>query len=341
MNIRNVFVVTVTYGNRFNLLKQVIDSALSEGVKKVIVIDNNSVFESRENLKKYENRLGNNKLKVIYLDDNYGSAAGFKRGIIEAYNDPECDFIWLLDDDNKPLKDSLINLLKFWDTVNIENKNYNIALLSYRFKKSRHVKDAALLKKPELVLGLKNSFNGFHIKELHIKIVRYFKRLIYGKFNYKKQENICSFGVIPVAPYGGLFINKNIITHIGLPNEDYFVYADDHDWTYRITKSKGTIYLVIDSKIDDIDLSWNVPKEINENVFTIISKGSSFRVYYSIRNRVYFERKYLVNNKCIYIINILSFLIIAKILNINNYKLIIKAIKDGYNSRLGKVELNQ
>lgn len=41
-----VYAVTVTYGNRFHLLKQVIDSALREGVSKIIVVDNNSEPES-------------------------------------------------------------------------------------------------------------------------------------------------------------------------------------------------------------------------------------------------------------------------------------------------------
>jgi len=94
------FAVTVTYGNRFHLLKQVIDSALAEGVAKVIVVDNNSVPQSREQLKAYEHELGSDKIKVLYLDDNYGSAGGYKRGLEEAYEDPSCEFIWLLDDDN-------------------------------------------------------------------------------------------------------------------------------------------------------------------------------------------------------------------------------------------------
>ena len=94
------FAVTVTYGNRFHLLKQVIDGALKEGVSKVIVVDNNSQPESREKLKAYELELGSDKIKVLYLDDNYGSAGGFKRGLEEAYNHKECEYILVLDDDN-------------------------------------------------------------------------------------------------------------------------------------------------------------------------------------------------------------------------------------------------
>jgi GT2 family glycosyltransferase len=126
-----VCVVTVTYGNRFYLLKQVIDAALSEGIYKIIVVDNNSELESKNKLMEYE-KLLNGKIKVLYLDDNYGSAGGFKKGLEEAYNDSECEFIWLLDDDNYPVNGSLKNLLDFWDSLRIENKEEKIALLSYR-----------------------------------------------------------------------------------------------------------------------------------------------------------------------------------------------------------------
>ena len=64
------FAVTVTYGNRFHLFKQVCESALNEGVAKVIVVDNNSASESKEQLKSYEQELGSDKIKVLYLDDN-------------------------------------------------------------------------------------------------------------------------------------------------------------------------------------------------------------------------------------------------------------------------------
>jgi len=48
--------VTVTYGNRFHLLKQVIINALREGALKIIVVDNNSEFGSREHINYEENK---------------------------------------------------------------------------------------------------------------------------------------------------------------------------------------------------------------------------------------------------------------------------------------------
>ena len=340
----NIFAVIVTYGNRFHLLKQVIDSALAEGVAKVIVVDNNSASESREKLKAYEKELGNQKIKVLYLDDNYGSAGGFKMGLEVAYNGSECEFMWLLDDDNKPMDNSLKILLDFWRSLEIEDKEEKIALLSYRFKKEQLIKKAIINNEPELVLGLKNSFLGFHIKELHKKILRHLKirlkseRNMVERENVIRQENVIRYGVVPVAPYGGLFIHKNLLNKIGFPNEDLYLYADDHEWTYRITQTGGRIYLVLDSLIDDLELSWYVPKNAKETTFSIISKSDSERVYYNVRNRVFFEVNNLVNNKIVYWINILVYLLLITLSNTKNTKTIIKAIRDGYKGKLGRME---
>ena len=333
-----VYVVTVTYGNRFHLLKQVIDTALNEGVHKIIVADNNSELESINKLMEYE-KLLNGKIKVLYLDKNYGSAGGFKRALEVAHDDPECEFIWLLDDDNKPVEGSLKNLLNFWSSLEIENKEEKIALLSYRFKKEQMARKAIIHNKPELVLGLRNSFTGFHIKELHKKIYRYLQRRFKLENTAVYQRNDNKFGVVPVAPYGGLFIHKSILNEIGYPNEDFYLYVDDHEWTYRITRNGGKIYLVLESKIDDLELSWIVPKNVKQTAFSIISKGNPQRVYYGVRNRVFFEINNLVDNKIIYWINIFVYLLLISLSSTKNIKLIIKAIKDGYKGKLGKLEV--
>jgi len=332
-----VYVVTVTYGNRFHFLKEVIDAALNEGVYKIIVVDNNSELESRNKLIEYE-KLLNGKIKVLYFNHNYGSAGGFKRGLEVAYNDPECEFIWLLDDDNKPLDNSLKILLNFWHFLRVEKKEEKIALSSCRYK-GEALKN--IINRPQLLLGLKNSFNGFHIKKLHKKIYRYLKRNL--KLENKSMEdknNKKNIDIVPVAPYGGLFIHKNILNKIGYPNEDFYLYADDYEWSYRITKSDGEIYLILDSKVDDLEPTWLQSKNKKQTGFSIVSRGNPFRVYYSIRNRVFFEINNIVDNKLIYWINIFVYLLLVSFSSTKNIKLILRAIKDGYKGRLGKVDIS-
>ncbi len=54
----------------------------------------------------YEKELGEDKITVLYLNENYGSAGGFKRGLEEALKHPECEFTWLLDDGTVPAQGS-------------------------------------------------------------------------------------------------------------------------------------------------------------------------------------------------------------------------------------------
>ncbi len=324
-----VYAVIVTYSNRFYLLDQVIKSCYAEGVDKIIVVDNNSDESSQKELRNLENNLKNG-LKVIYLNKNSGSSGGYKRGLEEAYKDNNCSYIWLLDDDNKPQKGSLKRLKEYWKSLNKKEQNKKISLLSYRQDRKAY-KEAIVIGDPDFVLGKQNSFLGFHIYSFLRKIVLRKPR------PQALQENINS-GLVSVAPYGGMFFHKNIINTIGYPKEDFFVYADDHDWSYRIVNNGGEIHLLLDSMIEDIDTSWHL-SSTNESIFKMIAKGNPFRIYYTTRNRLFFERKYLVKKPFLYLVNRVVFQIILLFFtmkDLSNYKLFRNAVDDGLNGKMGE-----
>ena len=316
------FAVTVTYGNRFHLLKQVIDSALAEGISKVIVVDNNSVPQSREKLKEYEKGL-NGKIKVLYLDDNYGSAGGFKRGLEEAYIDSQCEFIWLLDDDNVPEKGSYKNLICAYEYLGNIEKN---VLISFRESNPNNI----LALTEGASIGYKtNSFLNFHIKYWFI-----------NKINKINKINAYSILKSQIAPYGGLFLAKNVITKIGFPNEDFFVYADDHEWTLRMTNNNFNLYLCSESKLKDIDWTWT--KSIAKNPH-YEPEASEFKIYYALRNHVFLDKNF-IENKYIYFLNLSISLIYNYFIHLflvpkiatKRFKLILRAVKDGLKGRLGR-----
>lgn len=324
-----IFAVTVTYGNRFHLLKQVIDGALYEGVEKVIVVDNNSVPESREKLKSYEKEL-DRKIKVLYLDDNYGSAGGFKRGLEVAYNDPECDFILLLDDDNIVAKGSLEKAIYAYKYLGSDTSNI---LVFVRLFKPRNV-NAIYFGIP--IYKKVNAFLGFHICTRMFKKIN--KKFIKKLYNIEKKFYIVKS---QVAPYGGLFFSKNIISAVGYPNEDFFVYADDYEWTYRMTKVGINIHLCSECEVIDIDATWVKGKASNRYYNP---QSNELKIYYHVRNNTFFDKEF-VTNKLIFFINlsilisyhfILNFLR-QPVISIKRLKLIIRAIKDGLNSKLGKI----
>ncbi|MBX6361782.1 MAG: glycosyl transferase family 2, partial [Acidobacterium ailaaui] len=284
---------------------------------------------------------------VLYLDDNYGSAGGYKRGLQEAYSDPECEFIWLLDDDNKPLKNSLNVLKRCWHDLNIQNKEIKIALLSWRRNKEFDQILAIVENNPNKVLGKKNSFYGFHILDFGEKIYRTFKRSVYQThlnidllLNYLVEKNIQS-GELAVAPYGGLFVHKKCLDKIGFPNEDFFVYADDHEWSYRLTKAGGKILLCWKSQLEDLEMSWHIAENRLTTFDVLLKTATGYRVYYAIRNRIFFEINNLVFSKPLYLINMLAFKFFLWFFSLiyekfERYKLVNLAIRDGLNGNLGK-----
>jgi len=339
-----VCVVTVTYGNRFKYLKQVVKASLEEGVCKVIIVDNGSEEESKNQLKQLEKEL-KDKLKVIYLPENTGSAGGFKRGLEEAYKDKDCEFIWLLDDDNLPLKNSLKTLISYWNNLDLQNKDKKVALVSFR-KRSEAYLNVNFNKKSEIIIGKKNSFIHFHILDIPQKIFRrlknkwkfsIFRKNSHNKIRYVKKNNM---SLMPVAPYGGLFFNKKIIETIGFPNENFFLYVDDHDWTFRLTKLNGKIYLVPNSQIKDLDIVIQATNKTYKSSFhAFLNEGNDFIRYYYIRNKIFFDKK-LTTNKLIFNLNRYLFQVILMFYknknNKNRYKLIKRAIKDGLAGNLGK-----
>lgn len=315
------FAVTVTYGNRFHLLKQVIDSALAEGVAKIIVVDNNSQPESREKLKAYEQELGSNKIKVLYLDDNYGSAGGFKRGLKEA-NSETTDFIWLLDDDNVPQDNSLNNLIKTKECFD----NKNIILVSYR-----KIMDPAT----QQIVDKDILYSNVSIGEVLGEQKSFFSKLVSKLSLNKKNHKLINF---PIArrehgSYGGMFFEKSVLENVGYPNEEFYLYADDIEYSQRLQENGYLLYTCYFSQIVDIDVQLG-------STGYFFREQSDIKIYYSIRNHTFLQRK---NHSKIYFFLKFSMLIIKNLhkikdtsLFISRFKLIKKAYSDGVNGRVGR-----
>ncbi|NPA53713.1 MAG: glycosyltransferase [Aquificae bacterium] len=331
---KDICIITVTYGDRFPFLKKVLDRVLNENVKKIIVVDNNSSKDSKEKLKEYiKNK--EEKIKILSLEENLGSAGGFKKGLEIAKNCKECDFILLLDDDNLPEKgifDKIFN--------KIENLDFSFnkdALWMYRTDRENFI---AYIKKnnPSGMLPDKNGFLGMHFITIFGKIIELLKAKI---FKNKPLEINKNYGFIYAAPYGGLFFHKSLLDKIGFPREEFFVYVDDYEWTYRIKKNGGKIVALLDLKIEDIDKSWHIKRKGKSFFSKILNTDDYKRVYYTIRNRIVFEQENFVKNRFIYNINKFLFLLALRLYkNKNNekqYKIVLKAIEDGYKRRLGRV----
>ncbi|MGF6953420.1 GT2 family glycosyltransferase [Neobacillus sp. B4I6] len=330
MNNGKVCIVTVTYGNRIHLLKEVLASINKEmSVHKIIIVNNGSKIDeiNKMNIRP--------EIQIIDLKENTGSANAFNLGLKEAIIS-ECDYIMTIDDDNLPEKGCIKNLLNYYMEISKVTGN-KIALLAYRedrldFKKMAEGSEI------NNAFSLNDSFLGWDLGKIPFKI--YNKLFARNNDNQLKENNFVDYTKVPIAPYGGLFFHKSLLKIIGFPNEHYFLYCDDYDFTFRINKFANGIYLIPSSKIIDIDKTWFV-KEKHGFIMSFMTSNSSFRIFYGIRNRVYFETRNLVNNRFKYYLNKISFIMIIFLLSVlmnknDRFMMIMKAIKNGNKGILGK-----
>lgn len=322
---RSTTLVTVTYADRIGYLRELLRRAFEiEGVNRAIVVSNASTSD----LNVIENEWGS-KLRVVRLSSNSGSANGYSVGIEAALAD-NAEFIWLMDDDNAPRQGALGRL---HSQLEITARAYGAersAALGFR---PSHQADIAQGVNPERAYPLRSSFFGFHYRQLFFKI----KRRIGPKGPLGAAPSSVQ---IPYAPYGGLMASRKLFETIGLPNADFVLYADDTEYTRRITSRGGAICLATDAELEDLEESWNLKESYPNTFLGWLKGGSDFRAFYAARNQTYFDRKIWMSsrieyklNQCIYL-GLLTFFAI-KTQSFPRYRLLLRAIRDGKNSRLG------
>ena len=313
----NTIAIIVTYADRFHLLEKVITSCFTNGVNKVLVIDNNSANPSKSKLKGL--MATNDKIHVIWNTKNKGSATAFKQGLKYAQANHE-GLILLLDDDNMLENGVLQQLQSKWTSKEETTR----CLLAYRpdrylYKKAIEIKD------PEYVLSPKNSFYGFDV----------FTKLKTTFSTGKKPDSNAIEGFIAYAPYGGMLFHSALIEEIGYPREEFYLYSDDHEWSYRIYKSGFGIKLLTECRIKDIDESWAIT---SKNIFETIKTANPVRIYYTIRNRLVFEIEEKSPNRTLHKFNLSMFKLLLYLYCGNNqqFKIFKLAVKDGFTKNLGK-----
>ncbi len=164
--------------------------------------------------------------RIIIVDNseyNRGTALGFATGMAQV-ND---GWIWLFDEDNFPTNNCLYKIKSAIEVTGTEKICFACNRYSYL---NVHRIDS--------IIGTNNAVFGFDI--FHPIKVRKNKRVIHNKNRF-----------ISVAMFGGFFFHSKWIKQIGLPDESYFMYSDDFEWTYRITKKFGLIYLMHDAVITE------------------------------------------------------------------------------------------
>ncbi|MXV51660.1 glycosyltransferase [Pedobacter sp. HMF7647] len=334
LNIKhNVSVLTVTYGNRWLFLEQVINRLLSfPQVSKIVIVNNASEYDVEMKV----NELAHDRAVVLNNAENLGSAGGYRQAIEYAHRSTGNEFLWLLDDDNRPEENVLEKLLLQWR--NIQTADNKKALFCLRDDRAAHLKIAAG-ETPYRYYLVPNNFLGFSVSSIAKNQLYKLRDKFDSQLPFKERVSI------PYVPYGGLFFHKSMVDLIGLPDERFFLYVDDSEYSYRITQSDGTIWLIPSCKVDDIDKSQGIGYK-KQLFHSQLLDQWSFRTYYAIRNRLYFYQSVAVKNKTIFNINKGLYLFYLKIISLLSgksaeYKKLLTAVDDGINGNLGKATPNK
>jgi GT2 family glycosyltransferase len=323
----DVCVVTVTYGDRFGLLEQVLTAVLAAGVGQVVVVDNASEASSQNALAHFVSE--HHQIQVLTMPHNLGSAGGYAAGI-DAARQLACDFIWLLDDDNVPA-DGALNLLL--DAYSQVPQHQLVAVAALRDDRPNL---KAWVQGVRTAITRPSSVLGFHLLDIPAKLINKFR-----------QTTPCSLCPLPFAPYGGLLLPRHVIEAIGLPNTQFYLYSDDYEYTYRITRAGGHIYLLPDALIYDVDTSWlvdNSGKYKTRPFQRLFLTESDIRIYYTTRNALYWTRHVRTGPYAWFAINLLLVkfgLIVEAVLSSNwqRWRLLQRAMRDGLSKQLGEVEV--
>jgi rhamnopyranosyl-N-acetylglucosaminyl-diphospho-decaprenol beta-1,3/1,4-galactofuranosyltransferase len=198
-------------------------------------------------------------LNVMYvrMHKNTGGAGGFHEGVKMGYELGN-DWLWLMDDDGLPDKDALSNLLR--------NKSKGNFLNALVLDVEERDKLSFSLFSPKNKLPIKTKSEAFENSE---------DGAIQGQAN----------------PFNGTLISNTLISKIGLPMKEMFIWGDEAEYQERAMRSGLGVATII-SAIHYHPKARTKQLEIPITSLNITWSGIPFKDYCNIRNTVYIHKKY-------------------------------------------------
>jgi rhamnopyranosyl-N-acetylglucosaminyl-diphospho-decaprenol beta-1,3/1,4-galactofuranosyltransferase len=247
-----VCAIVPTY-NRKELLTNCLKAMLRGTVvpETIIVVDNASTDGTKEHIESlFAKEIEQGKIIYISLKENMGCAGGLAAGL-EKGMEMDVDFFWLMNDDTEPTENALLELLKRAD------------------QKTCVASIATDRNKQELSLGL-----GIRIDN-KVKIFQFLSEI---PEHYILETSF--------APFVGMLVPANIVSNIGFPRTDYFIWGDDVEYVHRMRKNGYKVKYVRESivfhpirKKVSVDFLWR------KNI--VIIDEADWKQYYAIRNHIY------------------------------------------------------
>ncbi|APW37496.1 hypothetical protein RD110_10085 [Rhodoferax koreense] len=340
----DIVALTVTYGRRIALIRLCVQSLEALGIPRLVIVGNGVDAAYKLELEALKTT-ANLAITIVHLDKNVGAGAGFTAAIRHARAELGDRYLWLLDDDNCPRPgalEALRHAAKQCDPL-----HSLIAFTSLRGERFPLWLNAAKTGQGEGVFYRKSSISSLDVRRIPEFVL---KRLRSSPPSLPLMTEVDSSpeaqGVdIPGGPYGGFFIHSRHIDVIGYPDERFVLYFDDLEWTNRVRRHGGHVVLVPGCVVDDAEGDWAAgdAQPTGRSRFFMIDllrSENPKRLYYSIRNNIYFKSRYWSDGWVITAANVTMFVTLALGLGLvlrrpRNAWTMVSAAFDGVTGRLG------
>ena len=218
------------------------------------------------------------KVVLIKADKNKGFAAGNNIALknIMKFGDDD-SFIWLLNNDTVVQKEALGALIEY------ANKKENLktgiigSKLVYYYN-------------PETIQAVGGKFNETFFISMHEGEGR--------AINTPKSD----FGTIDYVVGASMFISYKFLMEVGLLSEDYFLYYEELDWTYRAKEKNWKIDWCSDSVVyhkegASIGSSYRKEKSVFSETQVFRSRKIFVKKFYGLSLRFYLSSLLLILNR--------------------------------------------
>jgi GT2 family glycosyltransferase len=271
-----VTVVTVVYGSRWSMLKQVADACLSDDqVTTFVIVDNGCTDPSLmdEYAAAYKDRV-----HILRQERNLGYSGAINKGLAFA-RETDCDFVFVLDDDSVPESGAIKHFLD--NRRLLEGKK--VILVGNRIDVPGN-KDVFTTRPLQDNAPRGTLFEVFSVR----KLVNVCKLLL----GIKPPSNYPFLPIVPVEAFvtGGTFLPIEVVREVDLPDATMTIYGEDLDYAWRIRRSGYQSYACARPIIRDIDMTF---PNYGDHIFALFSNNTpEYKVYYRMRNAVIISKRH-------------------------------------------------
>jgi GT2 family glycosyltransferase len=283
-----VTIVTVVYGKRWGLLRQVLDVCLLEPRYTTLIIVDNGCTDPQA-MDAYAASHGE-RIVILRQIKNIGYSGAINQGLARART-TDSDFVFILDDDSVPEEGAvdhfLTNLAMFGDRKVILVANRVDVPGNKDIFTTRPLHDAP----PRGTL-----FEVFSWRKFVAAV-----KLLLG---IPPRTNHPFVPIVPTEAFvtGGTFLPMEIVRTVELPDASMFIYGEDLDYAWRIRKLGYQSYACARPIIRDIDMTF---PNYGDHIFGLFNPATpAYKVYFRMRNAVRISLRHSDQSRFVLALNI-------------------------------------